>query len=117
MRMRLPRNPVERVALHVGDRVQFTGETYRVWWTVKAVSTDGRWAILTKPFNARRTVLYTIVDFDDGVRGPDDCAGLGYESDEQIAGAMAMFEAGDAEVSVRYDVHLDIAQVRPVTAP
>lgn len=115
-RMRLKREPVDRVSLHVGDRVRFAGENYRVWWTVRAVSPDGRWAILTKPHNLLRTVLYTVVDFDDGVRGPDNYGGLGYETPEQIAAAMARFVAGDAEVSVRYDVYLRIAEVRAIRA-
>lgn len=110
-RMRLHRAPVPRVALAVGDRLEFEGEHRRVRWTVRAVSTDGRWVICTVPFNVRRTVLYTVLDFDDGVRGPDDCWGLGYETDEQIAEAMARFEAGKAQVSVRSDVYLRIAEV------
>jgi hypothetical protein len=111
-RMRLKREPVARVDLRVGDRVRFRDETYRVWWTVRAVSPDGRWAILTKPDNLRHSVLYTIVDFDDGVRGPDNYGGLGYETPEQIADAMERFVTGDAEVSVRYDVPLHIVEVR-----
>ena len=111
-RMRLSRHPVDRVELRPGDRVEFDGDVRRVWWTVRAVSQDGRWAILTVPFNLHRTVLYTVVDFDSGVRGPDNYGGLGYESDEAIAAALARFEAGDAEVSVRYDAYLTIAEVR-----
>lgn len=115
--MRLRRAPVPRVALAVGDRIQFEDEHRRVRWTVRAVSADGRWVICTVPFNVRRTVLYTVCDFDDGVRGPDNYYGLGYETPEQIADAMARFEAGDAEVSVRHDVYLRIAEVNgvPVT--
>jgi hypothetical protein len=111
-RMRLKRESVERVELHVADRVQFEGEVLRVWWTVRAVSPDGRWAILTKPHNLQRTVLYTVIDFDSGVRGPDNYGGLGYEQPEQIAAAMERFVTGEAEVSVRYDAYLKIAQVR-----
>ncbi|MCF7550984.1 hypothetical protein [Pseudonocardia sp. WMMC193] len=110
--MRLQRYPMEIVELHPGDRVEFRDEPRRVWWTVRAVSTGGRWVVLTVPFNVRRTVLYTVIDFVSGVRGPDDYGGLGYEDDEQIAAALARFEEGDAEVSVRYDVRLDIAAVR-----
>lgn len=110
--VRLRRAPVPRVPLAVGDRVQFHDERRRrVAWTVRAVSSDGRWAICTVPFNVRRTVLYTVLDFDDGVRGPDNYFGLGYETPEEIASAMARFEAGDAEVTVRHDVYLRIATV------
>jgi hypothetical protein len=110
--LRLRRYPVERVALSVGDRVKFESEKRP--YTVRAVSGDGRWVICTKPLNLRHTVIYTVVDFDSDVRGPDDLIfGLGYESDEDIASAMGMFEAGDAEVSVRHDLRLDIEQVIP----
>lgn len=110
MRMRTNRQPAGRVALNPGDRIKFAGEKQR--YTVRAVSSDGRWAICTKPFNLQHTVLYTIVDFDSGVRGPDNYGGLGYESGDEIRRAMNWLEAGDAEVSYRYDVYLDIEDVR-----
>jgi len=109
--VRLNREPVPRVALAVGDRVEFDGEKRRVRWTVRAVSGDGRYAICTVPFNVRRTVLYTVLDFDSGVRGPDNYYGLGYETEEAIAAALARFEEGDAEVSHRHDVYLHITAV------
>jgi hypothetical protein len=109
--IRLNRQPVPRVSLTVGDRVEFEGEKRRVRWTVRAVSADGRYAICTVPFNPQRTVLYTVLDFDAGVRGPDNYGGLGYETEEAIAAALARFESGEAEVSYRHDVHLRITAV------
>jgi hypothetical protein len=73
-----------------GDRVRFAAEAQR--WTVRAVTAGGRFAILTKPFNLQRTVLYSVVDFKRGVRGRDDHYGLGYETDEQVAAALEMFQ-------------------------
>jgi hypothetical protein len=79
---------------------------------VRAVSSDGRWVICTKPFNLRHTVLYTIIDFDSGVRGPDNLVfSFGYESEEDIVDAMGCLESGDMEISVRYEVYLDIESV------
>lgn len=75
-----------RPQLRVGDRVRFGATKQR--WAVQAVTDQGRFAILTKPFNAQRTVLYTIVDFDRGVRGKDNFHGLGYETPEDIAEAL-----------------------------
>lgn len=113
--MRTPRIAVERVALAVDDKILFAGEKVR--WTVRAVSADGRWAICTKPFNLQHTVFYTIIDFDDGVRGPDNMIfSIGYETPEQIAQNMARLEAGDMEVSHRRDLRLDIADVRKAAA-
>lgn len=87
--------------LAVGDRVWFVEE--RLPYTVQAVSPDGRWAALTKPFAARRTVLYTVLDRDRMVRGRDDrLFGLGYETREACEAMIAMFTDGDAEHSHRY---------------
>jgi hypothetical protein len=91
--------------LAVGDRVKFVEEKRS--YTVRAVSADGRFAICTKPFNPRHTVLYTIIDFEQGVRGPDDlvfCAG--YETSEDIAANMARLESGDMAVSRRRQLPL-----------
>lgn len=124
--IRLHRAPADRVAMSVSDEVLFHAERP---FTVRAISADGRWVICTRPVNDHdraeldedgdrtvpddATVIYTVIDFDDGVRGPDNYGGLGYETKQEIAEALAMFEADDAEVSVRYDVPLDIAAVRP----
>lgn len=73
-----------------GDRVRFAATAQR--WTVRGVTTGGRFAILTKPFNLKRTVLYSVIDFKRGVRGRDDHYGLGYETDELVAEALEMFQ-------------------------
>lgn len=82
--------------LQVGDRVKLAGDVQR--WTVRGVTTGGRFAILTKPFNFQRTVLYTVIDFERGVRGRDNHHGLGYESDEQVAAALAAFQATEDDL-------------------
>jgi hypothetical protein len=98
MQMRTPPQRMEPVALAVGDSVQFA-ESKR-WWRVRA--TSDRYVILTSPFNLRHTVLYTIIDWERGVRGPDDMVfGFGYETPEQIAENMDRLLAGDMEVSHR----------------
>jgi len=64
----------------VGSKVKFKGEVQR--YTVQA--SDDRFAICTKPFNPRNTVLYSIVDFVEGVRGPENLVfGHGAETREQ----------------------------------
>ena len=70
---------------------------------MQAVSSDGRWVACTKPMNARKTVLYTMVDLREGVRGVDNSLGnsLGYETREQCEAAIADFEAGLFELSKR----------------
>ena len=77
----------------MGDKVKFAGERQR--WDVRAVTRGGRFVILTKPFNLRHTVLYTVVDFDRGVRGKDDRYGLGYEIVDDIARALHSFQRSE----------------------
>lgn len=96
-----PSSPaVAATALKMGHRVQFAES--RRWWRVRATSGDGRFAILTSPFNLRRVPYYTILDTERGVRGPDDrifCSG--YEDDGDIADRMRELIAGDIHVSRR----------------
>jgi hypothetical protein len=52
--------------LTVGDKVKFCSEKQR--YTLQA--RNERFFILTKPFNAKKTYLYTIVDNERVIRGP-----------------------------------------------
>jgi hypothetical protein len=91
-----------RPTLAAGDQAKLRNGVRR--WTVRGVTTAGRFVILTQPFNLQRTVLYTIVDFDWGIRGRDNFYGLGYETDGQVAAALHEFqhtEAGDTRVGTR----------------
>ena len=86
-------SPIEvspRPKLELGDKVKLA-DTKRKW-TVRGVTAAGRFVILTQPFNLKRTVLYTVIDFDRGVRGRDDMYGVGYETDDHIAAAVHMFQ-------------------------
>jgi len=88
-----------------GDKIKFAGEQQR--YTVRAC--DNRFAVCTKPFNLMGTVLYTIVDLFQGVRGTENlifCAG--FETDEQCQQALARLVTGETEVSRRNRVKLVI---------
>lgn len=88
----------------IGDRIWFRRDKrpYRVR------ARNERYLICTKPFNARKTVIYTIVDLVENVRGPDNlifC--FGYETEEDIAENMQRLAAGEMEVSHRRRIALD----------
>lgn len=110
--LRTPPERMDPVPLSVGDSVQFA-ESKR-WWKVRAVSE--RFVILTSPFNLQRTVLYSVIDWERGVRGPDDHWSVGYETEEQIADALRRLQATGMdriEVSWRaHSIRVKIAQVR-----
>jgi hypothetical protein len=91
--------------MKVGDKIKFREEKQR--YTVQAASK--RFLVCTKPMNAHRTVLYTIVDFELGIRGREDlifCAG--FETMEQCEEALQRLESKETEVSSRNWIPLDI---------
>lgn len=95
-------------ALHVGDLVKFTSERQR--YRVKAA--NERFAVCTKPMNALRTTIYSIIDFERNVRGRENLIfGMGFETDEQCAAALKRLVEGESQVSYRHCTELDIEKV------
>lgn len=63
----------------VGTRIWFAEEKQP--YRVRARSS--RYLVCTKPFNPKRTVLYSIIDLEEKVRGPENLVfGMGAETDE-----------------------------------
>ena len=76
-------------------------------YTVRA--RDDRYIICTKPFNAKHTVIYFIIDLVERWRAPDNMIfGLGYETDEQCAERLEDLQSGTIELSRRRGIPLDI---------
>lgn len=91
--------------VNIGDKVYVP--TDKRPYTVKA--RDERYIICTKPFAAKHTVLYFIIDLLEKRRGPDNmifCSG--YETDEQCRERLKELQNGDIEVSYRRGISLDI---------
>ena len=78
-----------------------------------------RFAIMTKPFNAQKTYLYTIVDLERGVRGPCNLI-FGLPCDvntpDGAAEALAKMEAGEMEVSRRRCVDLSAGEIAAIVS-
>lgn len=94
----------------IGAKIRMDDERQR--YTVMAC--NDRFAIMTKPFNAQKTYLYTITDLKRGVRGPCNLIfGLPCDVDthEGAAEAFEMIEAGEMEVSYRRCVDLTAAEI------
>ncbi len=94
-------------------KVKFESERQR--YTIMA--SNERFAVMVKPFNARKTYLYTISDLQRGVRGPCNFI-FGPPCDvNNLEGAVVvlrMLERGEMEVSHRrYEVLLpaDISEI------
>src|SRR5512139_680904 len=87
----------------VGDKVRFAEEKQA--YTVQAIGK--RFLVCTKPFNPRQTVLYTVVDLEQKVRGTENlifC--MGAETREDCEQMLERLERGDTEVSYRNRVPL-----------
>lgn len=96
----------------VGSRISFSEE--RNAYTVRA--RGERYLVCTKPFAPKRTVLYTIVDLLQNVRGTENLIfGMGAETDDDCAAMLRRLE-GNADtrtgVSYRNRVPLNIVRVR-----
>lgn len=79
-------------------------------YTVRAA--NERFAICTKPLNLAHTVLYTIIDWAQQIRGTENLVfGFGAETDEQCAAMLERLTTGDTQVSHRNRVPLRIEQV------
>ncbi len=92
----------------VGQKIWFNNEKRP--YTVRAC--DKRFVVCTKPFNPQRTVLYTIIDLEQNIRGTENlifC--MGFESDEDCQEALERLQTKETEVSHRNNVCLDIAKM------
>ena len=91
----------------VGAKLWFRGE--KQGYTVRV--SNVAFAICTKPFNARKTVLYTIVDWEQGIRGPENLVfGLGAETDEQLKDMLEGLSNGESEVSTSRHAKIDLVK-------
>ena len=91
--------------LKVGDKVKFSSEKQR--YTIQA--RNKRFIICTKPFNAKETVLYTIVDIDRYCRGTDNLVfHKGYETKANCEENLNYLANGKMEVSYRNVIKLDV---------
>ena len=90
--------------MKIGDKIKVPGERNR--YTIRAFSK--RFIIMTKPFNPKHTYLYSVIDLERKVRGPDNLIfghRLSYETDaEEI---LKEFESEETEVSHRRYKYLE----------
>lgn len=89
------------MAYNVGDKIKFKEEKQR--YTVQAA--DKRFLVCTKPFNARKTVLYTVVDLEEGIRGIENLVfGAGAETREQCEEMLSRLNGTDIELGWQTEV-------------
>lgn len=89
----------------VNDKIFFEGE--KKPYKIKAC--DNRFLICTKPYNLGNTVIYTIVDLQQQIRGTENLMFChGFETKEQCEEALERLQAGKSEISRSNWVKLNI---------
>lgn len=91
-----------------GTKIKFECEKQR--YTVRAC--NKRFWVCNKPFNLKKTVLYTVVDLVRNVRGTENLVfGFGAETKQQCKEMLARLASGETEVSYRNYRTLDIERI------
>ncbi len=91
-----------------GTKIRFGDE--RNPYTVRAIGK--RYAVCTKPFALKKTVLYTVVDLEKEIRGTENLIfGMGAETDERCEQMLNRLESGETEVSHRNFVDLWVTHI------
>jgi len=106
--------PVAPIQFEIGQPVWLAGDPHP--WAVKAVSEN--FAVLTIQMASRTNsvdVLYTVLDWRNGVRGPCNLVGQawgdGTYTEAECTEMLAQFEVGDLEVSHRNNVRIEFGEV------
>lgn len=91
-----------------GSEIKFTWEVQK--YTVQA--SNKFFSICTKPFNAKKTVLYTIIDWSNKIRGPENLLFWAWaETKEQCEEMLERLTIWETEVSYRNRVPLHISNI------
>lgn len=90
----------------VGDKIKFVEEKQR--YTITACS--DRYLICTKPFNAKKTYLYTVVDLKEKIRGRDGYiwTAHNYTKKDEAEEYLKDLVNGNIEISHRHRIELNI---------
>jgi hypothetical protein len=101
--------------IQLGSKIYFAREKRP--YTVKA--RDSRFVICTKPFNPLHTVQYTILDFQLGMRGPNNLVFNSYDYTVQADIEQCLRDLNNPEtgleLSHRRSIPLDIVKVSPTS--
>ena len=94
--------------IKIDDKIKFTEEKGR--YTVQARNSS--FIICTKPYNPKRTVIYTIIDVVMGIRNRDNLVFcMGYETREQCEARLDELTKGKMELSHRKPLTVNIEKV------
>lgn len=89
----------------VGAKIKFFGEKQQ--YTVMA--SNRFFSVCTKPFNLKKTVIYTIVDWHNQIKGTENLIfGRGAETKEECEEMLDRLTNAESDISHRNNVTLNI---------
>lgn len=96
--------------LKLNDKIIFHEDKNH--FTIKAIS--NRFAICTRPYNLKKTVFYTIIDFENNKRSTTDLVFNIYDFKNQldIEQCLLDLESGEISLSRRNQVDLNILNIK-----
>jgi len=98
-------NKVSEEEYKVGDKIRFVEEKRP--YIIQA--RNARFLICTKPFNLKSSVMYTIVDLEENIRGTENLVfGMGFENKSLCEEALKRLSSRETEVSHRNRIALNI---------
>ena len=110
------KNYPDNVLLNIKPGARIWFEEERNPYTVQA--SGGGFVVCTRPFAPRKTVLYTIIDVRENVRGPENLIfGRGAETPKQCRQMIARLSGafGDkTQVSKRHGIDLKVRKIEIV---
>jgi hypothetical protein len=93
----------------VGSRIKFLKEKQA--YTVQA--SNRFYSVCTKPFNAQKTFLYTVIDWYNQLRGTENLVfGMGAETKEDCEEMLERLTNAESDVSSRNWCNLDVESVK-----
>lgn len=99
---------IKNIKLKKGQKIWFIEEKK----PYKIIVCDDRYAICTKPFNLKKTVLYTIIDKKENIRGTENlifC--MGFETYSDCCEALDRLNKKESEISHRNRIELNILKI------
>lgn len=103
-----------------GARIRLSADnnSWRKWWTVQAAGS--RYAIVTQqaPFRPKGDYIYSILDFETGIRGPSDLIGNGWDVSQYPSAEIGWrllhlaLLSGRRQITTRNRVSFSIVDVR-----
>jgi len=91
--------------LEVGSKIKFFKEKQR--YTVQA--SNRFYSVCTKPFNIKKTVIYTVIDWHNKLRGTENLVfGMGTETKKQCEEMLDRLTNGESDISSRNWCKLDV---------